>query len=503
MSLDLKGVRFCDECGRTLVKASRIDLGNEYCATCYQRTFKSVPCSRCLKPMRAHKNEAGTPVCDACERAARVCLRCGKPTPVAGRLVEGGAVCAACAPHFAKPKTCPWCGVARQRLSKSEPFEVAVCDHCRNQTTHATCTRCRRYRPVATSDPHEAPLCADCLPGVEAMHACPDCGINVVGGGQGRCRACVNRVVVREDSEQVADTLAPPWCQTLWTSYVEHRLHEHAKSSRLRQSLTKDASFFRLLGDAFAALEDVTPAAMGRRIPSAVLRRHLIASRFVLGERDLGELTEQRSVKAETERSANVIGDAEGEPYQEVLQRYGAWLQGKGTALRTARQYLRSAETYARAVRLDGGKPWKYDTMVVFLRKHPGLGANLGRFTTFCREHLGWDVAMPPKADWKGYRSTERLGERKLADVVRKLASRSAESWTTKDLARVLSLSLGITAVELTRTRTVRDMRRADGAIAIAKDAVIAPGHPLHAFAVRWAQRAEAWVAKSLSSESG
>jgi hypothetical protein len=492
VSLDPKGVRFCDECGRTLVKASRIHLGNEYCATCYQRTFKSVPCSRCSKPMRAHKNAAAPPVCDACERAARVCLRCGKPTPVAGRLVEGGAVCAACAPHYAEPKTCPSCGVARQRLSKSEPFEVAVCDHCRNQTTHATCTRCRRYRLVATSDPYEAPLCADCLPGIEATHACPDCGTTVVGGGRGRCRACINRVVVREDAVEAASAMAQPWCETLWTSYVEHRLHEHAESSRLRQNLTKDASFFRLLGDAFAALEDVTPAAMGRRIPSAVLRRHLIASRFVLGERDLGELTEQRSAKAETERSANVIGDAEGQPYQEVLQQYGAWLQGKGTALRTARLYLRSAETYAKAVRLQAGTPWQRETMVAFLRKNPGLGANLGRFTTFCREHLSWDVAMPPKADWTGHRSAERLTQRKLAQAIKEMSSRPSGSWTTKELARVLSLSLGIPAEELVRMRASGTIRRLDGSIAIATDAVVAPRHPLYAYAVRWAERAQA-----------
>ena len=295
----------------------------------------------------------------------------------------------------------------------------------------------------------------------------------------------------------MADTLAHPWCKTWWTSYVEHRLHEHAESSRLRQNLTKDASFFRLLGDAFAALEDVTPAAMGRRIPSAVLRRHLIASRFVLGERDLGELTEQRSVKAETERSANVIGDAEGQPYQEVLQRYGAWLQGKGTALRTARLYLRSAQTYAKAVHLQAGTPWKRDAMVAFLRKNPGLGANLGRFTTFCREHLSWDVAMPPKADWKGYRSLERLTQRKLAVAVKDLSSRPSESWTTKELARVLSLSLGIAAEELVRMRASGSMRRPDGSIAIATDAVIGLGHPLHAYAVRWAEKAEAFRANS------
>ena len=97
--------RTCGACGRPIIKATKVYRGQPLCSTCYARLFKRRPCSRCGKEMRAYVQDAH-PVCDACVRERRTCLRCGKPTPKAGLLVNGKAVCNACAPYFRKPGIC-------------------------------------------------------------------------------------------------------------------------------------------------------------------------------------------------------------------------------------------------------------------------------------------------------------------------------------------------------------------------------------------------------------
>ncbi len=38
MSIDFKGQRYCDECGRTIINAHRLHKGAEYCSSCYPVT---------------------------------------------------------------------------------------------------------------------------------------------------------------------------------------------------------------------------------------------------------------------------------------------------------------------------------------------------------------------------------------------------------------------------------------------------------------------------------
>lgn len=494
MSYDHKGARFCDECGRLAPKPTRIHQGKDYCSTCYARTFVARTCSRCQGRLRVHKNAPDPHVCGACARSERRCLRCGKPTPVAGRLVEGGAVCAACAPRYLQTQNCPRCAKLGKRMSRSptQGIFAKVCDGCRAQATHATCSRCGRHRRVAERLPDGKAVCASCVPGGEQTHACPECGAKVLGGGAGRCRFCINRSVVRADARDVAATLEGVWCQTLWSAYVEDRLSKHPDSPRLRQHLRKDAEFFRLIGSAFKTREQACAAGLGRAVPSKLLRRHLAASRFVIGDDSPEDMTMHRDARAESERIDRTLARASTKPYGSLLSRYRSWLKEHHTLPRTTRMYLATAHTFCENVKARDDKPWSTDAIVVFLRKHPGLGANLGRFVSFCQSACEWDVQMPEKSLWKGFKSKEREDVKKLRAAIEPLSARAPDTWTTKELARVLATALGIPAAQLLRHRTDDGLQRADGAVVLGQDAVIGVRHPMHAYAVRWAQRGAA-----------
>ena len=498
MSYDHKHRRFCDECGRLTPKPTRIHLGNDYCSTCYARTFVRRTCGTCAGNVRVHKNAVEPFVCGACERRERLCLRCGKPAPIAGRLVDGGAVCGSCAPHYSEIQDCPQCAKPSSRLSRSpsQGIRTKVCDGCRAKATHASCSRCRRFRPVAERLADGKAVCASCLPGSEQAHPCPDCGSEVLGSGTGRCRFCINRAVVRSDASKVAPTLEGVWCQTLWSAYVEHRLSEQPDSPMLRKNLQKDVEFFRLLGATFKTREQACAAGLGRAVSSKVLRKHLVASRFVVRDDSPDDVTMHREARVESERICNVLARAESKPYASILSDYRRWLGEQHTLARTMRMYLTTAQVFCEAVKAREEGPWSQDAIVVFLRRHAGLAANLGRFVTFCQRRRTWDVQMPEKSLWKGYKSKERDDVKKLREAVESMDGRDPRTWTTKELARVLSTALGIPAAELVRNRVGAHLRHADGSVHLGPDAVIGTAHPMRAYALRWAELADAQVAR-------
>jgi len=495
VSIDPKFGRFCDECGRTIDAAVRVYQGKDYCRACYQRTFLPVPCSQCGKSTRPHRHAEGDPVCDHCTRSKRTCLRCGKLVFVAGKLVGRSAVCASCAPRFADKQTCGGCGRESMRLTRPlfAGLQEPVCDSCRNKINHATCSGCRRYRPVASTSAGGTPHCADCLPGNEAVHACPSCGSLEKGGGLGHCRSCINRSNVEKDAALVAAEIEALWCRDLWYGYVRESLSPDASSPRLRAQINRAAEFFRALDQRFESMEEVNAKSLVQRLDSRFLRRYLTASRHVVASLNLDGITVARGERVEVQRTTNILAESANQSHGPMLRAYAQWLDGIGIAARTARLYLRAAESFCRLATLDGSIPWQPSELVAYLKKTPGNAASLGRFVRYCRKQLGWDVEMPAKTLWRPTASRATRDLRELRIALKTLDARPDASLTTKELARVLSLALGVSAAQLMRRRATTEVKRyPDGSIEIEQDAVIDVSHPLHRFAQRWADRAEA-----------
>lgn len=493
MSIDKKFGRYCDECGRTIVSAVRIHLGKDYCRACYQTTFLKVPCSVCGDSMRAHRHASGPAVCATCTRSDRTCLRCGKFTPQAGKLVGQSAVCNSCSPHFREPSPCTSCGRLSTRLSKPlfAGLQDAVCDSCRNALNHATCSICNRYRPVHVRGDDERPRCKDCLPNLQVTHPCPSCDTTVSGSGYGRCRPCINMSAVRRDGELLAAQLESLWSRSLWLGFVESQLKVRSESPALRGRVSNSAGFFQELEKHFRAAEEITSESLCAKIDSRLLRKHLLASRFVVSHLQLDGFEETREGATEHRRAEDILSRCQGMPWHGVLSEYLMRLRHEKAAPRTARLYLRAAETFCVNARVDASKPWPELAIVNHLKHLPGSANSLSRFVAHCKDRYGWDVQVPDKAKWASPSTKIKKSVETLRKALRDAATQPIDQMPMKVVTRVLSTAMGVPASQLTTDRDGVTHVMKDGAIQVTDEGLIELGSPLHPFAKRWADLVE------------
>lgn len=493
MSVDPRFGRYCDGCGRGITTAVRIHLGKDYCRSCYQVNFPRVPCPECQQPMRRHRHAADDTVCTTCVRSKRTCLRCGKFTPVAAKLVGQSAVCGACAVHFRDEKPCASCGKPSKRLSRAlfTGLEDEICDPCRNRLTHATCATCHRYRPIATTEAGQS-LCKACLPAQPVTHDCPQCGKAVAGAGIGRCRACLIQTSVQAEAAMVAAELEDEGVRALWHGFVATQLEDCTDDPKRVQQIAHAAGFFRLLDRAFEDVADIDAASLMQRIDGRQLRRYLLASRYVIQTLQL-DLLEERERAAEQRRTQAIIdrSTAKKGNVGATLRSYAEWLTAHGVAPRTARLYLRAAESFSQQVSF-GNAGWTQDQLVRYLKKSPGHRASLTRFVSYCRKSLGWDVKMIPQATLAAAVRRPSPVARQVAQLRKAIAAASKMqegTMPTKTVVRILSLALDVPAAELLRARNAGDVSvREDGAIEVAVDAVFEPSDSLYRYARRWAE---------------
>jgi hypothetical protein len=246
MSIDNKGQRYCDECGRSIVNAHRIYKSNEYCSSCYPRVFVPMACSRCGKQSRVHRHMTSAVVCRTCERETRRCLRCERPVWKAARIVDGHPVCGRCVTHFLDPEPCAWCGVATVHLSRAPGVGIneKICNSCRNKLTHRSCAVCRRYRPVAGLLATGKPHCQACVPGAEQTHPCPDCGSILPGNGKGKCVACLNGSRIKHDASVQVLALEKDWTRIAYREFGQWLLREQPRKPNLAKTFNVHFSFF-------------------------------------------------------------------------------------------------------------------------------------------------------------------------------------------------------------------------------------------------------------------
>lgn len=491
MSVDPKFGRYCDGCGRAIVNAVRIHRGKDYCRSCYQSNFVRAPCAVCQRSMRHHRHSTGEQVCDVCVRSTRTCLRCGRLTPIAGKLVGQSAVCNACAPYFRERRPCTSCGCLSSRLSRPAGLKNPICEPCRRRITHASCATCRRYRVVARWTDDDRPKCKDCAPEQQVTHPCPVCGAVVLGGGARRCRGCTNRTAISQHATLVAAGLEGEWSRILWGVFVAEQLSADPDNPRLKQKIEHSAEFFEQLDQRFEALSAVTTESMTGCFDSRFLRKHLLASRFVTEQLDLQDFAACRNSEAERRRYADILARAKNEKYGTLLAAYAEHLAEKRVAMRTARLYLRAAEAFCAHADVGPAAPWREERIIGYLRSAPGQGASLARFVTYCAKELGWDVRVPHKQLWKSASTTMATQVKELRKALRETDNVPSSALTTREVARVLSIALGVPAAQLLRDRDAgKVLVHETGGIEVTDQAILLPADPLHRYAQRWADLA-------------
>lgn len=489
MSIDAKGQRYCDECGRTIVNAHRLHKGAEYCSSCYPRVFIPLPCARCARPTRTHRHATTEPICRQCERATWKCLRCERPVRgKAARLVDGRPVCGSCGPYFLQPEPCAWCGVESVHLSRAPRLgiEDKICNACRNKLTHRSCGTCRRYRPVAGLLPNGKPHCEACTPGAEQVHACPGCGTMLAGSGQGRCTGCLNRERIERDAAVQALALEREWARIAYAQFGQWLLAQQAEKPNLAKTFAAHFPFFAHLDSAISDVRTIQGDGLLQHLSVAELRKHVLSVRFL--ETHAGVALDEDAKQAQVERSriTEKLIAARHMPAGPLLKQYVSWLERQGTPTRTIRLYLSAASLLCQTEELAEGRPCSEEQLQGFLRKHPGTRASLFRWLTFCRATLGWDLKMPAPTSRK---SRPPRTVRDLATLLVKIDAVGLDNAPPMLLQRAVAKAFGFPAQRMAPTAWT--LRREEGGLYMANsiESVRIPG-PMQALVMAWMRHA-------------
>lgn len=453
MSFDEKHSRFCDECGRVMQNAKRIYLGREYCGTCYPRVFIKKSCSLCGKSARAHKFSEEPVVCKPCEIETRVCLRCGKSVPRAGKLVNGKPVCPSCTPYLSEPQLCTSCGKPSLRLSRAPKFGLdnPMCDSCRAKLTHKTCGFCRKYRPVFGTTDNDISYCSNCIPGQQVYHSCPGCGCAVPGVGRSRCYSCINLNRLIKEVDLHALTLSRQWARDLILKFALW-LHERSGNQPNCFALfTSHEPFFERLDAQFESAQNVQEKELLEYFGVGFIRKHLLASIFLQENLGVTIRAEAKIDHANQVRIREKIVKSAKESWAPLLKNYYLWLNEKPLSTLTKRLYLRAAENFCQNAKLTADRVWRDGALETFLKQNPGSRASLFRFVTYCRLELGWEVTMPQKKISNATNVVPRL-----KSLLMQIDAKGLDAVDSKILGQTLALSLGYRQAEfLTETLAV------------------------------------------------
>lgn len=447
MSFDATGNRFCDDCRRKIVKASRVYRGKEYCAACYKREFKALICDLCQTVSRHHRDYEGPYICPVCTQRTRTCARCRRPVPRAGRLLKDGrAVCPSCVCYFRDPAPCTTCPRWSTRLARMPKYGVTtlICQRCQGRLTNRTCSVCRRFRRIVGESADGKPYCRACDPANPQTHGCRGCGIMLPGDGHGMCRGCLMRRRLQRTAALEEAGMRHEWSGRLVRDYAAWLASTRSQFPVIFRQFLKHIPFFQYLDVSFNAISDLTSSNLLGTMRVADMRRFLLPMTF-LKERGVVIESPAREAQVEGRRIQQIIARTHHESWAPLLAGYRDWLEPGETTLRTCRLLLRAAEVFCRSQKVQPADPWPPEAISSFLRRFPGYRASLFTFVTYVRTCLGWTVSMPKAAAVSKPPATMM----ELRALLQRISKRGVDRAPVRDLARTIAKALGFRIADL------------------------------------------------------
>ncbi len=488
MGLDTNQARFCDCCGRLENKIHCVYQGRDFCTTCYAREFKHLPCVVCETATRTHKSNE-RPLCAACDRQTRTCIRCNKPVPGrAGRRIGGGITCAACTPYFRERMPCSVCAKPSLHLSRDRPrgFMEPTCSVCRNAGKGETCSRCKGLRTMVFTTLEKKGLCRDCLPGEERSHNCPGCGELQPGGGNSECVACGIGRRARLHRDLHATLLAQIWVRELFVEYSDWLIARQPKNANVQDWLKNHMVLFTRVDVTFTDAAEMTGEAMLSSFGASFLKDYRLP-RWFLTEKHGLDFEGAWDKNAEQERIVHQIAAHNKASHGPVLQAFEQDLRSRGLAPLTQRLYVRAAVAFCERAKISTSMPPSQTDLDKLMRASPGLRNSLTQFLRFGRETYGWALDNPsPKIKSKLPTTMTRL------DAVNERITRAGLAQASvEDLVRSIFIPLGIPIKQRTKCQWV-DAKQ--GLAIQLKEEVIVIPDSIKSRAIELRQRAPAGV---------
>lgn len=357
--------------------------------------------------------------------ADQPCLRCERPVRRVGRVIGGHPVCGACAYHFTEPRPCPNCERLSKRLIHNDFYGQSVCDTCRNALTHATCNRCRRYRPVDSHRSKGEPLCKGCNQPEPATHRCPDCNESVVGSGNGRCDTCLVSRRFKQRAELNTAMFDTASGRSLFRAFCSWKSLDR-DSPRIVRALDRYARFLKDIETVSGESMAITLDGLLDRFGNDGLRRHQKVVDFLVSVGRLSWDEDRVRDWTEARRIEAIMAEAQKAGVGSLLASYFNFLttgRARPLSQRTIRGYLRTVLELLVVAKINSLD--SIDTVVFehFLNRHKGSRASLTSFRRYITQATGREIDIRTAP-----RNSIRKSDRILVDRVRAMRQRLSTS---------------------------------------------------------------------------
>lgn len=419
----------CAYCSGEDRPIKRVGSLGRCCDRCYPNAFPTQRCVQCERPARIEAG-VGEQVCAACTRARQICVRCERPMERAGLRVGRHLACSACARYFKDPRECSVCGRESRRWQYQDG--KPTCLSCCSKESSATCSRCRRFRPVGEIGADGEVRCSACL--ADTSHRCPDCLVIVPGAGAGRCQVCLNRRAVRREAALAQAGLQSAWASTWVGEYAEWLLAHDPERPALHRVFVKHAQLFVLLETHFGRVAPTAQEQLVEQLGRARLRAYLLASRFVAQK-----LTRNSEIVDDPHVTQRALTRSVQVPSAGLLQAFGQELSHSSIRPITQRQYISTATKFMESLAYTGRDVPNAADLTAFLRTRPGQHANLQRFVSFGVKTCGWSCSMPAKPSLSKAPST--VG--RVRKLLSKLLQKPIQDASNADLIAIIALLHG------------------------------------------------------------
>ena len=435
----------CDACGHAMAKAHKRYRNKAICGSCYARWFKSTLCTRCGKTTRAYHAEA-SPLCPACVRQTRACLRCHRPVPRAGLLIGGQAVCPSCSPHYREARPCAQCGEFSRRLSRVRgAAPILMCERCQRRLTSATCSRCGKHRKVRGRTQGDEPVCMSCLSTPASEHPCPECGGMVRGADQSRpCRDCGFKRAWRRKTQALLALFGYPSIRSLWVEFGDWVLAQNRVSLGLTRAHHYAAALGRVEGSMTNAALAIDDSLLQVTFTPEECRRAGLFSAFLAATGRMSADAGVRAERADEGRIDKILATSLNHDWHGRLAKYAASLEAHvpPLAVRTRRLYLRAAAGLLESSGVAQVQQLTTDHIASYLRATPGQRNSLASWLDYLAETLGLQLALP-KAERRHQRTPDEIaGE--LAELIEEISRPNSSAKRLAALASALALAYGV-----------------------------------------------------------
>lgn len=395
MSNDTSIKQQCDECGRDMLKAHRIQSGRRFCGTCYQRVFKSRQCPRCGILGRLPKSDPNA-ICRQCVKDAP-CARCGKTEYKIGKITLFGPVCNSCSVYFRPPRL-------PQPPVKGEVQQL-VKFHDQTIFERGTCQDCRRYRSLSIS-PEGRKLCSVCLR--HGLVPCPCCGNDMPAGRGNACEDCYWKDTylkrLRLDEEGLSSS-----------QFVQifHRfgmwLLEQVPAQKAALTIHGYFPFFYEMEKRWGKVPSYAQLLI--HFTAEGLRRVRLPMRWLSETLQVIVDAQEREDASDLRRIAAIVTSLPVEtPAAQVLAAYNNELQTRIAAgrvsIRTARLALRPAASLLAICAKSGFQLPGQDALDSYLLNAPGQKASIFGFVSFLNSHHAASLVV--RVDHQKTRSMRR-----------------------------------------------------------------------------------------------